>query len=40
MSARDALYQRYLNEANQFAVEFGLDPAGAHNGAWNGFRHA
>ena len=31
---------RYQAEANQAARQLGLDPAGAHNGDWDAFRHA
>ncbi len=35
-----ALYQRYLQEANGYAVKFGLDPRTDEDGHWDAFRHA
>ena len=41
MSGFDALYNRYLLEANAHAAKFGLDPQTANNdGHWDAFRHA
>lgn len=37
----DALYQRYMNEANYYASLYGLDPSTASkDGHWDAFRHA
>lgn len=40
MSFYDGLYTRYMQEANAYAEQFGLDPSTAHNGEWDAFRHA
>jgi len=41
MSGFDALYKRYLDEANAYAAKFGLDPTTAsRDGHWDAFRHA
>jgi uncharacterized protein DUF6973 len=41
MSYFDALYYRYLQEANAYAAKFGLDPKTANtDGHWDAFRHA
>jgi hypothetical protein len=41
MSYFDALYSRYLQEANAYAAKFGLDPNTANtDGHWDAFRHA
>ena len=41
MSYFDALYKRYLDEANAYAAKFGLDPATAsRDGHWDAYRHA
>jgi hypothetical protein len=41
MSYFDALYKRYLDEANAYAAKFGLDPTTAsRDGHWDAFRHA
>jgi hypothetical protein len=34
------LYNRYMQEANAYAQQYGLDPSTTHNGAWDAFRHA
>jgi hypothetical protein len=41
MSYFDALYNRYLDEANAYATKFGLDPrTSSEDGHWDAFRHA
>jgi hypothetical protein len=36
MSNYDALYQRYLNEADSYATRFGIDPGkNKRNNAWD-----
>lgn len=40
MSSYNDAYDRYTREANEYATQFGLDPATAHNGEWDAFRHA
>jgi len=41
MSDFNALYNRYLSEANAYAAKFGLDPRTRNtDGHWDAFRHA
>jgi hypothetical protein len=41
MSNYNALYQRYLNEADSYATRFGIDPGkNKTNNAWDAFRHS
>ena len=40
MSYFDALYRRYLQEANAYTTQFGLDPRTDADGHWDAFRHA
>jgi hypothetical protein len=40
MSIYDSLYAKYMQEANDYAKSFDLEPSTAHNGAWDAFRHA
>ena len=40
MSNYDSLYKKYMQEANDYAKSFGIEPSTAHNGAWDAFRHA
>lgn len=40
MSIYDSLYAKYMQEANDYASSFNIEPSTAHNGAWDAFRHA
>jgi len=41
MNDFNALYNRYIEEANAYAAKFGLDPrTAARDGHWDAFRHA
>jgi hypothetical protein len=35
-----AVYEQYMNEANTYAQQFGLDPRTSTDGEWDAFRHA
>lgn len=37
---KNSAYSTYMAEANYYAQQYGLDPASAHNGEWDAFRHA
>lgn len=40
MSFYNDLYNRYMQEANAYAEQLGLEPNTMHNDAWDAFRHA
>ncbi len=40
MNGYDSLYNRYLQEANIYASQYGINPKTEIDGAWDAFRHA